>query len=127
MTRPLTRRLLAQAAAITLAATTGLVTLAVTSGPAHADGALTCRVSNNRTTDSIRVRAQASINSDTVAWLVARVGTNIDSAQSACHYHSWFGAGTNYSCFGHPTDNKWVRVLEDGVYGYVGWRCVTGP
>lgn len=127
MTRPLVRRLLAHAAAITLAATTGLVTLTVTSAPAHADGALSCTVSNQRTTDSIRVRAQASTSSATVAWLVARVGSNIDSAKSECHYHSWFGTGTHYTCFGHPTDNKWVRVQEDGVIGYVAWRCVTGP
>lgn len=118
MTRPLARRLLAQAAAITMAAFAGVAALTVTAAPAQAHGGFGCTVSNFRS-DTVNVRSAPSTSAGIVATLVRN-----DSAVSECHFHRYTGY---YSCFGHPTDNSWVYVYEDGRYGYVGWRCVTGP
>jgi len=124
MSRFRARRLLASAAAITMAATTSLIGFAVTATPASADGGFGCTVTNNRSSDIVNVRQSPSASASTpiVATLTFR-----DSAVSECHFHRHYLAGSRYRCFGNPEDNTWVRVYEDGQYGYVGWRCVTGP
>lgn len=79
-----------------------------------------CTVWNNKG-DSVKVRALPNANPGTTVVGYLYPGWGV---ASVCKSQP----GGSYSCFGN-SGNEWVRVLRtDGsTWGYVGWRCVTGP